>query len=239
MIAVPLGFGKAEPLPDMLAALDALLLDMVRQATPPPLHVPMFVVIDDSPESSQCQCDDCVIERGKARRSNVSTATQKKVAKYADERGWDELGSGINGTVFATPCGEWVYKRARRSDGTRTFLEWCLWKQRIGERMKGMPEVEFLVDCGDGGYVVGMRRYAMTAYAHHDNNYTDAYHHEDYVQALLAEWQMDCPGTQADDLHSKNVMWDTREGVYVVIDPSNYEYTAPGEPPEHFVLTFQ
>ncbi len=171
----------------------------------------------------------------------TSTAKQTAILNYAEGReGWTYISNGVNGTVFRSPCGEWVFKRARRNDGTRTFLEWCMWKQARGEGMKGMPELDFLADCGEG-YVVGMRRYANTASAVLSTSSFDAgetVSQYDYMVALITAFEAECPGCHAGDLHGGNFMYDDRTDSYVLIDPTNGRYRPLGSwfDPESFTL---
>lgn len=175
-----------------------------------------------------------------------STATQRELLEYAEMRGWQFIGGGVNGSVYASPDGEWVYKRARRNDTTRTFLEWCMWRQQQGRGMRGMPEIDFLADCGEG-YVVGMRRYACTFRERKESGADPGFScmwglvapDGHYIRQLLRAFCLDCPGCEADDLHGGNVMWDSRTDDYIVIDPSNGDYAPLGSwhAPEDFQLT--
>jgi hypothetical protein len=149
---------------------------------------------------------------------------------------WPYLSSGCFGAVHASPCGEWVIKRAR-NDGTRTYLEWCRYKQSIGAGLRGMPEIDFLVMEDDAHYIVTLRRYESVkdretgevrpevGMGRWYDNVIDAIGCPDYIKELVDAFVAECKHKTFNlDLHANNVMWDKRTKTIIVTDPSSGDY---------------
>lgn len=149
------------------------------------------------------------------------------------------LGDGAFGQVHAI-CDEWVVKYSKK-DGTLNYLEWCLWMQRAGKGMKGMPEVDTIVHLDGGQYMVTMRRYARTmsdsglTYSERDEKVfeaewyeelKDAYlaYHEDMLEDVAEDSQGFAKRDPWDDCHGGNVMFDERTDSWVVTDPCSGPY---------------
>lgn len=170
-----------------------------------------------------------------------------------ERQGFHRIGNGCYSTVYSKhgtsdkPF-EWVLKHGV-NDGTRTFLEWVLLKTARGERMRGMPDVEFVADrplvqeLNDGTtarigmYLASMRRYDKVDWfelfgadnlrypIHYDQRFIESEHRYiiDVVEAFEAETNV-----KAGDLHMANVMWDAKAQGIVVTDPSSYAYVPLG-----------
>jgi hypothetical protein len=143
-------------------------------------------------------------------------------------RSWPQVGSGLYGTVYGSPDGDYVIKRAR-NDGTRTYLEWVMDRTLEGRRLRGMPWVEWLQDDGPDGYAVKMRRYRpLATVAPKDSGVTrvfQVHRHEDaprYLETLIQAFEADT-GVGAWDVHYGNVMGDDN-GEWIVLDPSSDGY---------------
>lgn len=154
------------------------------------------------------------------------------------------LGKGSYGMVVPHSRfpNEWVIKRAR-NDGTRTYLEWCLFMQRTKKRrLRGMPEIDWIVAQGDKMYVVCMRRYrpvwhdneekggplAMLKTAGwHDPTQIYDLHYKDgcpgYLRKLVDAFQ-DMYDNSVNDFHRGNLMYDKRRNELILTDPSCREY---------------
>lgn len=158
-------------------------------------------------------------------------------------KGWAYLAGGCYGKVFEHPESDWIVKQAT-NDGTRTYLEWVMLKTQRGERMRGMPEIDFLVPIQEpeaahkndpGKYLVAMRRYEQLGQRLIDEfNFGQAHSiHTDpacpqYIVELKKAFEHDCPAVSASDMHYQNVMEDTRTGDFVLTDPSSSSYRPVG-----------
>lgn len=168
--------------------------------------------------------------------------------KFAAQ-GYERIAGGCYGQVYAKD-NEWIVKRAR-NDGTRTFLEWVLLKTARGERMQGMPELDFVVaitqDSGHlGEYIVAMRRYISVEHRLQKDFRFESYAvyscYKDpkcprYVSELIDAFVADCPAVSANDIHHGNIMLDERTGDLVVTDPSSSLYRPIGEDVAAFELS--
>lgn len=154
--------------------------------------------------------------------------------------GMRKLGQGAYSVAFELPE-RMVIKRGRASDGTRTFLEWCMWKRSKGEVMMGMPVVlcvepvvkNIALGDYDEPYIAVLQRCDLTA--------------REYIERILQRpmtgsdvtMDPDCPpyvkelarrfteetGVFCDDMHGKNVMVCGTD--WIVLDPSCGAYTRP------------
>lgn len=133
---------------------------------------------------------------------------------------WTYIGSGGFASVHGHKNREWVLKRAQ-NDGTRTYLEWCLIKQARGERMQGMPEIDFVIPISEHQYVAAMRRYYPSK---------DAGPIPDYIYELAQECELDNPAIVCRDLHRGNIMmkYSDNQGEFILTDPSSSGYRPVG-----------
>lgn len=148
--------------------------------------------------------------------------------------GWEYIANGCYGTVYGKVDSPWVIKKAR-NDGTRTYLEWVWIKTLRGERMRGMPHLDFITQISDDSYMVGMKRYKpvygrFKEFGFVDNDPIFPIHQREgcpaYILALLYAWKEDCQAVEANDLHSGNFMADGSE--LILTDPSSSDYRPVG-----------
>lgn len=161
---------------------------------------------------------------------------------------WKRLGSGCFGAAYAHPNGEWVWKIGS-NDGTRSYLEWCLHRERMGERMPGMPEIDFLMDYGNYQYLCAMKRYQSIEdrtgeYGWKMEKRNNCWNGEiqevhpvydlpkvegcpQYLKALLMMWEHET-GEKYNDLHHGNIMWDKERKELIITDPSSSGYRKLG-----------
>ena len=146
--------------------------------------------------------------------------------------GWKFLANGCHGKVFHRQGCDWIIKHAA-NDGTRTYLEWVWLKTKRGEKMRGMPELDFVVGVNEASYVVGMRKYKKLRDHMQDVGITDLTYplHEKegfpaYMHELLKVFAGECPSARQNDLHSENFMVDGK--TLILIDPSAAQYRPIG-----------
>lgn len=151
-------------------------------------------------------------------------------------QGYERIGGGCYGTVYAMHGNPWIVKRGY-NDGTRTYLEWVILKTKRGERMRGMPEIDFLVESDDEHYLVAMKRYQCLS-----NKLESVYGfqcyptysiHRDpkcpaYITRLIDAFERDCPAVDVNDVHHGNVMLDPKSGDFILTDPSSATYRPVG-----------
>lgn len=148
---------------------------------------------------------------------------------------WERFSGGCYGSVYH-PCegSEWIVKLAR-NDGTRTYLEWCLWREKTGRKMKGMPEIDFLISYRVGNdenyYLVAMRRYTSLRDKFDEEEdrlkaitpAKDRGESSHYLRKLVLAFEEET-GIQANDLHTGNFLYDERSKTYILTDPSSRGY---------------
>jgi hypothetical protein len=152
--------------------------------------------------------------------------------EYFERQGYERIANGCFGVVYSHRNTEWVIKRGQ-SDGTRSFLEWCLHRTRQGRRMKGMPDIDWMIPDGDGFYLVAMRKYEsikdnLQKYGWETGNKYFNLHTcpgcPQYIQVLIQVFQ-DETGIIANDMHYQNIMFDSLyRKELIVIDPSSGKY---------------
>lgn len=146
------------------------------------------------------------------------------------KQGYDCFSSGLMGKVYGKSDSKWVVKIAH-NDGTRTYLEWVLLKSKRGERMKGMPTIDFLVEVDELKYMVAMKRYERVEAADFGTDYlrVPIWLNEccpKYISELRDAFEEDNPGVRMNDMHSANVMLSGKE--WIVTDPNSSEYLPVG-----------
>lgn len=156
-------------------------------------------------------------------------------------KGFERIAGGYYCSVYARDDDPWVIKQGY-NDGTRTYLEWCMLKTARGERMRGMPQIDFLVDDGDKGYIVAMKRYELIKDRLHEFGFpkgaSGALHKQvgcpTYLTALVnavnTDLQRDCDwgGDWCNDVHWANVMLDVESNDIILTDPSSALYLPLG-----------
>lgn len=154
------------------------------------------------------------------------------------------LGKGSYGMVMPHPDypKDWVIKKAK-NDGTRTYLEWCHFMQhKKNRRLRGMPEVDWVVAQGTQQYIVCMRRYQPIWHAKEDKGgpldmlKTVGWCDPEQIYAL--HQKEGCPGylvklvevferlwpRAVNDFHRGNLMFDKARNELILTDPSCREY---------------
>lgn len=148
------------------------------------------------------------------------------------KKGFEKISNGCYGVVYGSHASEWVVKYAA-NDGTRTYLEWCLLMQRKGRKMRGMPELDFVVGLGKH-YMVAMKRYkpikGRLMEFGWDSEYESYLHEKDgcpeYLKKLIEAFEKDCPAITCNDVHYENVMTDGKS--VILTDPSSSGYRPTG-----------
>lgn len=143
---------------------------------------------------------------------------------FSPMKGWEHLAGGLYGQVYAHPDSKWIVKLAH-NDGTRTYLEWVMLKTARGERMHGMPEIDFLVPISDDRYVVAMKRYRCA------KRYFDYSIYRPktvaHIRELANAFERECPHMYASDVHYGNVLFDSEdddESKLILTDPCSGGY---------------
>lgn len=163
----------------------------------------------------------------------IDESQQYHILSKIEEK-WDRLGNGCFGAAYCDPDNpDWILKIGQ-NDGTRNYLEWCKFYQDRGERMPGMPEIDFLTDWNANQYMVGMKRYqcardrivnkGVAKYATHihlDRNMPE------YLRALVMMWEHESQ-LRANDVHSGNIMWSPDKKEFILTDPSSRGYEPIG-----------
>jgi hypothetical protein len=166
---------------------------------------------------------------------------QEELFERLASKGWVFHANGAFSRVYTNDAmPEWVMKRGE-NDGTRTYLEWCMFKRRKGEFMKGMPEVDWLVSVGDGSYLCMMRRYYC---ARSLSLGWGGYSQLDYMARLIKVIKEELPFMRVNDLHSGNFMamdHPPRKNRIVLTDPSSDAYRPLGlqQPTDELELVVQ
>lgn len=135
------------------------------------------------------------------------------------QNGWsDYLGKGSFSSVWGNPnVPDWVIKFGE-NDGTRTYLEWVMLRTAAGKRMKGMPEVEWIVPIGACKYLVAMKRLHKRVTYERES--------PDYITELKIAFKQET-GVDANDAMFGNIMQDAK-GELVLTDPSSWPYRPLG-----------
>lgn len=150
--------------------------------------------------------------------------------------GFKKIAGGAYGNVYARNGSDRVVKIAY-NDGTRTYLEWVQWRTKLGKRMKGMPELDMLVQLDEQYYLAVMKRYSHTlqgkvrAFGWADDVISALHQREGcpkYIKELACAFAREAGGN-ASDLHYQNMMYDKCRNELVVIDPSSAGYVPFGE----------
>jgi hypothetical protein len=176
-------------------------------------------------------------------------------------KSFERFANGAYGSVYGNIDSPWIVKQAQ-NDGTRSFLEWCMLKCRRGERMKGMPEIDFLIEEPDyysrGSYIVAMKRYQPILNRMGEFFGAEAVLNLALPNAAIHRWPT-CPTYIPDlikafetdmqrvvnccDVHSSNIMYDADLEELIVTDPSSGPYyslgTQPAVNPAQFELALQ
>lgn len=158
-----------------------------------------------------------------------------KVVNYQQElferhisKGWKFLANGAYSMVYQNEAmPDWILKYGT-NDGTRSYLEWCMFKRAKGEFMKGMPEVDWLVGIGEGSYLCMMRRYYC---ARSLGLGWGGYGKLPYLARLIRTVSDELPFVGCNDLHSGNFMAldpTPKESRIVLTDPDSSGYRPLG-----------
>lgn len=143
-------------------------------------------------------------------------------------KGWKYLSNGAFSHIYKNDAmPEWVLKRGT-NDGTRTYLEWCLFKRKKGQFMRGMPEVDWLAGLGDDNYLCMMRRYHS---ARDLSLGWGGYKTLPYMVRLVETIREELPFLELNDMHSGNFMAmddPARKNRIVLTDPSSSAYRPLG-----------
>lgn len=154
------------------------------------------------------------------------------------------LGRGCYGVVVphSKYPDEWIIKKAK-NDGTRTYLEWCHFMQhKKKRRLRGMPEIDWIVAQGRHMYVVCMRRYrplwtgkeskndnlAILKAAGWCDGFVDYDLHKaagcpGYLLRLIKSFEKLYPDA-VNDFHRGNLMYDKVRNELILTDPSSFHY---------------
>lgn len=175
---------------------------------------------------------------------------QAELFEKFTNKGYERIAGGCYGNVYGKPDSPWIIKRAT-NDGTRTYLEWVMLKTKRGERMRGMPELDFIIPLSDsssrwGEYLVAMKRYQSVSKQLQDHygfkqNPTYSVNRDPacpaYINRLLEAFERDCPIVSANDVHHGNIMLDKATGDFIVTDPSSSSYRPVGSTYNEWSLT--
>jgi hypothetical protein len=166
---------------------------------------------------------------------------QEELFERFASKGWTFLANGAYSRVYRNDAmPEWVLRRGE-NDGTRTYLEWCMFKRAKGEFMRGMPEVDWLVPLGEDHYLCMMRRYYC---ARQLSLGWGGYGKLPYIVRLLKAIHEELPFMSTNDLHSGNFMAmdpEPKESRIVLTDPSSDRYRPLGlqQPTDELELATQ